>query len=40
MHQKYNRIIDGAVMELFIEKSHNLDKPQFYDGFSADWAPF
>ena len=36
MSQKYNRIIDDAVMEASIEKSHYNDTSHFYDGFSPD----
>ena len=37
MSQKYNNmIIEDAVMEVSLEKSHYNDKSRFYDGFSAD----
>ena len=38
MSQKYSRIIDDAVMEVSIEKSHYNDQCDYYDGFSADWG--
>ena len=36
MSQKYNRIIDGAITEVSIEKSYFNVKSHCYDGFSAD----
>ena len=38
MYRMYNRIIDDAVMEVSIEKSHFNDKSHYmyYVGFSAD----
>ena len=40
MSQKYNRIIDDAVMEASIEKSRYRLKSRYYDGFSADCEPY
>ena len=36
MSQKYNRIIDDAVMEVSIEKSRYNAKSHYCNGFSAD----
>ena len=36
MSGKYNRIIDDAVIEVSIKKSHYNDKSHYYNGFSAD----
>ena len=36
MSRKYNRIIDDAVMEVSIEKSHYNDEYRYYDAFSTD----
>ena len=35
-YRKNNGIIDDAVMEVSIEKSHNNDKFHYYYGFVAD----
>ena len=34
--QKYNRIVDEAVMEVSIEKSFYCEKSCYNDGFSAE----
>ena len=36
MSRKYIRIIDDAVIEVSIEKSHYNAKSRYYYGFSAD----
>ena len=36
MSQKYNRIINDAVMEVSIKNPHYNDRSRYYDAFSAE----